>query len=173
MSCIYPDYKVVFEADVAAGSTATFHLPLPRAGQVTRMSATSSAAIAASGTAANVMTVELQDKNGTTVGTITNNTGAASSYNPPRISQAYTAHQPTVLDFERRPGIDYSLVRQGDRTEVRKADDYNRAITFDIPQATAANPTLPDETNTARVVVTKGSSVPAGQVTVELWIREG
>ena len=174
MSCVnYPSYKVIFESDVAAGATQTYHLPLPRGGTVERMSVTSSAAIAASGTAANVMAVTLQDKTGTTLGTITNNTGTASNYNPPILSQAYAAHVPSVLDFEKRPGINYALVKAGDRPTVNTASQFNKAIAFDIPQGTAFAPTLPDETNVARIVIAKGASVPAGQVTVEVWVREG
>ena len=174
MSCVnYPGYKVTFESDVAAGATQTYYLPLPRGGTVERMSVTSSVAINASGTAANVMTVTLQNKNGATLGTITNHSGTASNYNPPILSQAYAAHVPSVLDFERRPGINYTLVRQGDRPTVAIASQFNKAIAFDIPQGTAYAPTLPDETNAARIVIAKGDSVPAGQVTVEVWVREG
>lgn len=160
---------ITLDREVAAGTSATIPIVLPAKGQIARMHALLPNAQAASGSAANEVRVELVNGAGTVVGTITNLTSTADSYNPARRSSGYTAHVPVTLDFERRPGIDYALATEqtptnlaAHRAEVQKIVDFNRAVRLE-----GAN------NEQGRVVITKGASATAGAVTVVLEVREG
>lgn len=116
-----------FNFQMGASATREAVRTLPMGANIKRVMAVPNINVATSATAADHLVVTI-DVEGTTVGTITNNSSQTPSYNPPRRVAAYTANEPNTLDFERRPGIDYDLVDQGDRAEVMKVAEFNKFI---------------------------------------------
>lgn len=154
---LFPTQRFTATANLAAGGTQIWSVPVPYGARIRKFRLASDAAVAQSGTAGNQTTARIRF--GGTDLAIISTSNAASTYDPPRLNTALAANTPVTLDLERRPGIDYTKVDQGDRAEVAKATQYNQSIPVDGGEI--------------ELVVTVGGTGTATSYTVQVEWDEG